>query len=402
MGLNTILNLGDSRGQGNAAMNRDEIVDLINAILGSALNPGIPDGGDVIVIEEFGQFYRQISGANEGQTVFPLEFKYTVNSFTMAVYVNGVLQVQDLDYTETDDLTITFLTPLTAVDTCQFKWSKTITAVPTNVYLTKTTKIFSDVAGQTTFPISYNPGNLDVYLNGVKLQRQEDYAGSNGTDVVLTTPVIAAEDVVEIIAFSDFSIANHWTKEESYAKDETYNSTEVYNTSETYTKAEIDALISSPQVSVPIGSIVVNASSIVDTGYFECNGGQVSRTTYSGLFAKIGTVYGAGNGLNTFNLPDLRGEFLRGWDNSRGQDVGRGLGSPQDQQTIAPPSGSFHTTGDGSTTGAFSRGITSGKGKDQAASGVNIDLDASTQYPAGSTGSEIRPRNITMMYQIKY
>jgi microcystin-dependent protein len=48
-------------------------------------------------------------------------------------------------------------------------------------------------------------------------------------------------------------------------------------------------------------------------GFLHANGGAVSRTTYAALFAKFGTAYGIGNGSTTFNLPDLRGVFVRYW-----------------------------------------------------------------------------------------
>jgi microcystin-dependent protein len=54
------------------------------------------------------------------------------------------------------------------------------------------------------------------------------------------------------------------------------------------------------------GTILPWSDSSVPSGYLECNGSAVSRATYSGLFAVIGTTYGAGNGSTTFNLPDLR------------------------------------------------------------------------------------------------
>ena len=47
-------------------------------------------------------------------------------------------------------------------------------------------------------------------------------------------------------------------------------------------------------------------------GWLLCDGSAVSRTTYSTLFAAIGTTFGSGNGSTTFNLPDLRGRFALG------------------------------------------------------------------------------------------
>ena len=57
---------------------------------------------------------------------------------------------------------------------------------------------------------------------------------------------------------------------------------------------------------VPTATIVPWSSSSVPSGFLECNGTAVSRTTYSALFTSIGTTYGAGNGSSTFNVPDLQ------------------------------------------------------------------------------------------------
>jgi microcystin-dependent protein len=55
-------------------------------------------------------------------------------------------------------------------------------------------------------------------------------------------------------------------------------------------------------------------------GHLYCDGSAVSRTLYPGLFSVIGTAWGGGDGSTTFNLPDLRGVFLRGVDLGRGMD----------------------------------------------------------------------------------
>lgn len=85
---------------------------------------------------------------------------------------------------------------------------------------------------------------------------------------------------------------------------------------------------------LPSGMIAYFAGAHVPTGWLKCNGAAVSRTTYAGIFAQIGTHYGAGNGSTTFNLPDLRGEFIRAWDDGRGLDRNRQLGSFQDQALL--------------------------------------------------------------------
>ena len=63
---------------------------------------------------------------------------------------------------------------------------------------------------------------------------------------------------------------------------------------------------------IPTATIVPWSSSSVPTGFLECNGAAVSRSTYSALFAIIGTTYGAGDGASTFNLPDLQDNVAMG------------------------------------------------------------------------------------------
>jgi len=80
---------------------------------------------------------------------------------------------------------------------------------------------------------------------------------------------------------------------------------------------------------VPAGAVMYFAMIQPPTGWLKANGAAVSRTTYAALFAALGTYYGVGDGVATFNLPDLRGEFIRGLDDGRGVDAGRTLYSPQ-------------------------------------------------------------------------
>lgn len=80
---------------------------------------------------------------------------------------------------------------------------------------------------------------------------------------------------------------------------------------------------------VPSGTVLYFAGSAAPAGWLKANGAAVSRTAYAALFAAIGTTYGGGDFRNTFNLPDLRGEFIRGWDDGRGVDTPRPIGSAQ-------------------------------------------------------------------------
>lgn len=79
----------------------------------------------------------------------------------------------------------------------------------------------------------------------------------------------------------------------------------------------------------PPGLVSHFARNTAPTGWLKANGAAVSRVAYADLFAAIGTTFGAGDGFNTFNLPDLRAEFIRGWDDGRGVDSGRAFGGQQ-------------------------------------------------------------------------
>lgn len=130
------------------------------------------------------------------------------------------------------------------------------------------------------------------------------------------------------------------------------------------------------------GLIIANPSMTIPAGFLECNGASLSKTTYANLFAKIGTTYGSTS--TTFKLPDLRGEFIRGFDNGRGVDNGRAIGSYQ-ADAFKSHSHGWSVSG-GSVLGATSTG----------------GADLYNQSTSSVGGNETRPRNIAMMFCIKY
>lgn len=135
-----------------------------------------------------------------------------------------------------------------------------------------------------------------------------------------------------------------------------------------------------------VGSISYFAMNGPPAGFIKANGAAISRTNYAGLFAKIGTYYGAGDGSTTFNVPDLRGEFIRGFDDARGVDTNRVFGSWQ-AQDIQPHTHAIYASGSNTSYGR--QGTGSGAGDYNA-------LTAST----GTT--ETRPRNVALLACIKY
>lgn len=84
----------------------------------------------------------------------------------------------------------------------------------------------------------------------------------------------------------------------------------------------ISSILSSTSISLSNPSTYTGTVSLTisPTGYLLCDGSQVSRATYSNLYEEIGTSWGYGNNMTTFNLPDLRGYFLRGVAFESGRD----------------------------------------------------------------------------------
>lgn len=158
---------------------------------------------------------------------------------------------------------------------------------------------------------------------------------------------------------------------------------------------------------VLVGAVSAFAMSSAPTGWLKCNGAAISRAVYADLFAKIGTTFGSGDGASTFNLPDLRGEFLRGFDDARGADPGRVFGSWQRGSLIlydkssgigiqAPHSATIETDNP-ATFGADAANTADYPG-------VTEDSAASSNYALGSYSAVgmSRPRNIALLYCIKY
>ena len=139
----------------------------------------------------------------------------------------------------------------------------------------------------------------------------------------------------------------------------------------------------------PIGSVVAFPSETIPEGWLVCNGNSYNNTDYPELAAVIGTKYnGGGDPSTVFRTPDLRGVFIRGLDQGRGQDPGRTLSNTiqedafQQHQHPTPTS----TVVGGSNT--LYKGL--------ASQGNNPTGDAN-----GRTADETRPKNIALVYIIR-
>ncbi len=178
-------------------------------------------------------------------------------------------------------------------------------------------------------------------------------------------------------------------------------------------------------VAMSVGVVMAWPMTTVPSGWLECDGSAVSRTTYASLFAVIGTSYGTGDGSTTFNLPNYQDYFLRGFDASgteassrtdRGDGTtGASVGTKQASAflrhnhtaSVTDPGHTHSRTGAiyGSNT---TRGITDG------GSFTGLEYAAAITYASATTGitvsvantaandstSETRPKNITVKWII--
>ncbi|RAW91865.1 phage tail protein [Photorhabdus laumondii] len=163
-----------------------------------------------------------------------------------------------------------------------------------------------------------------------------------------------------------------------------------YTRTEVYTRAEVDRLIKTTS-EIPVGAPIPWPLAHPPIGYFTCNGSAFNKLQYP----KLAEAYPGGR------LPDLRGEFIRGWDDGRGVDPSRILLTNQ-SDALQDLKGSFK--GDGeiavSTEGVFANGgIVSGKYGAQ-----NDNVSYKTLFDAARvarTSHETRPRNIAFNYIVK-
>lgn len=173
-----------------------------------------------------------------------------------------------------------------------------------------------------------------------------------------------------------------------------------------------------------VGSVVSFALETPPVGWLECDGSEVSRTAYAELFAKIGETYGPGDNSTTFVLPDLRGQFVRGWDHGAGEDsdaasrTDRGDGTGGDTvgtRQADQMQGHKHDDTGHTHLGSLALGnpnapVTPG-GQNELRRDANIgtgfaDLtnptDAGTGDGSPRYGSETRSKNVALMFCIKH
>jgi bacteriophage tail fiber protein len=167
-------------------------------------------------------------------------------------------------------------------------------------------------------------------------------------------------------------------------------------TNKLMTPKGVAAAITQLSPACPTGMIAFFALKNIPDGWLLCNGANVSRTDYAALFAAIGTIYGTGDGVTTFGLPNMGGRFLEGttYTGSVGTYHSAGLpnitgkfgASKADSQVI---SGAFSNTGY----------LTGADGKQSSA--VQFSFTASSSDSTFGRSSGVQPPAIALLPCIK-
>lgn len=149
------------------------------------------------------------------------------------------------------------------------------------------------------------------------------------------------------------------------------------------------------KIAMPAGSVIAFAGNNTPTGYLLCDGSAVSRTTYAELFNAIGTLFGAGDGSTTFNLPNLTDRFIQGSETS----------GTVKEAGLPGISGTFYAVQASAAKGAFSaEKIGFGDPGDEGTcyNGANVTFDASKSNSIYGNSTTVQPPAVTMKYCIKY
>jgi len=255
--------------------------------------------------------------------------------------------------------------------------------------------------------------------NSVELANMADV--SVGTNELINSSVVnskIAANAIQTSYIQDNAIVN------AKMADDSVNTAEIV--SQAVTRAKV-----TPGGFNPVGTVIWYAGSSAPAGYLKANGDSIANGsgTTQGITANFSELYA----VIGSTLPDLRGEFVRGWDDGKGTDSGRAIKSTQSAQNAqhnhtATSSSSTSTTsltgsatkisetfqsGSGTASGIFSHGGNTTGGytpnaTDSSATG-NLNIDASHSHTVTTTtsianqgGNEARPRNVALLACIKY
>ena len=328
---------------------------------------------------------------NGSNKLFSITFPY-LDTTDIDVYLNGVLQTVTTEYTFANATTVEFVTApangatvildrSTDDTTLQatFFPGSSIKATDLNenfdqiLYLAQETAnnaANQSTAGlQTQITAATNTANTAITTANAANSTANGIAGTANTALTNANAAVVTANAASVTATNAETTANAISS--------------TANTALTNANAAVVAA----NAAVPAGSVFYFAANAAPTNFLKANGAAISRATYSALFTAVGTTFGVGDGSTTFNVPDLRGEFIRGWDDSRGVDSGRAFGSAQADAFRSHT----HTY---TPTGASGNSVTGGPS--------NINDGRYTTNTGAAGGAETRPRNIALLACIKF
>jgi microcystin-dependent protein len=156
------------------------------------------------------------------------------------------------------------------------------------------------------------------------------------------------------------------------------------------TVASANMVTATAQALLPAGAVMPFAMNSAPAGWLAADGSNVNRTTYAALFSAISTTYGVGDGSTTFALPDLRGYFVRGSGTNSDATASGTFGVKQADDLK-------------SHTHSYTDQVRVSLGVFNAAGGTGQDGATDLGRTTGATGgTETRPKNIAMLYCIKF
>ncbi|MHA3059496.1 phage tail-collar fiber domain-containing protein [Acinetobacter sp. ANC 4636] len=251
---------------------------------------------------------------------------------------------------------------------------------------------------------------LAVYING---QRISQKAGAEGWQALSATKIQLGQSYAA--GSHILCVQNEPLGTAPYPLAKAENLADVEDKALARQNLDVFSKAESRSNGLPAGSMIYVAMNKAPTGYLKANGAAISRTVYAELFAEIGTSFGAGDGVNTFNLPDCRGEFIRGWDDGRGIDLDRVLGSKQSGSMKSH----YHGTGDfgsdaednwyaivrnweGKYTGRWVPGESNRNLNTSITGGTGGMRYTGTSNQLEAADGETRPRNLAFLACIKY
>jgi len=147
---------------------------------------------------------------------------------------------------------------------------------------------------------------------------------------------------------------------------------------------------------LPTGSYIQFAGSQAPAGFLVCNGGEISRTTYSALFAVIGTTYGSGDGSTTFNLPDLTDRFLQG---STTSGTVKDAGLPNITGLLVSTTTAYQGV---VASGCFHASQNSPFATMGSNTGTQLNFSAASSSAIYGSSSTVQPPALTCLICIKY